>query len=225
MITELPIVIAAPDGEASWGSAAVDHPMRRVTRAVAFEPDGWNPERRAEVVALFDSLAPEWSSRDVAGRELPILDAIDRGLAAAPVADRNVAIELGGGTGLYSADLAQHFPTLVSLDISWEMIRLVPPAPAHRVQGDGSILPAADGSVESLILVNMFLFPAEVERVVARHGVVIWVNSRGPETPIHLTAHEVDEALGSGWEGVASQAGWGTWSVHWRCEAPSDSPD
>ena len=65
----------------------------------------------------------------------------------------------------------------------------------------------------------MFLFPAEVERVVAPHGVVVWVNSRGPETPIHLTAHEVDEALGHGWDGVASQAGWGTWSVHWRTAA------
>ncbi len=30
---------------------------------------------------------------------------------------RSVALELGGGTGLYSAILAQHFPTLVTLDL------------------------------------------------------------------------------------------------------------
>ncbi|MGN6694692.1 MAG: hypothetical protein ACTHN0_10995, partial [Aquihabitans sp.] len=68
MITELPVVIEAPEGEATWGAAAVDHPMRAVTRAVAFDPDGWTAERQAEVVALFDSLAPEWTSRDVPGR-------------------------------------------------------------------------------------------------------------------------------------------------------------
>ena len=58
------------------------------------------PERQAEVVELFDRLAPEWSSRDVAGRKLPIVDALDRGVAAAPVAERTVALELGGGSGV-----------------------------------------------------------------------------------------------------------------------------
>jgi len=216
VITELPTVIEPPDGSATWGSSAVDHPMRAVTRAVAFEPDGWTPERQAEVVALFDSLAPEWTTRDVAGRELPIIDALDRGLAALPPVHRSVALELGGGTGLYSAILAERFPTLVTLDLSWEMVRLVPDGPALPVQGDGSRLPLADGALAALVLVNMFLFPAEVDRVLAPEGVVVWVNSRGPETPIHLTADEVDAALPGHWDGVAAQAGWGTWSVHRR---------
>lgn len=216
MITELPVVIAAPDGEATWGAAAVDHPMRAVTRAVAFDPDGWTPERQAEVVALFDSLAPEWTSRDVPGRELPILDALDRGLAAFAGGRRARAVELGGGTGLYSAAMAERFATLVTLDLSWEMIRLVPDGPALPVQGDGARLPFADGAVDALVLVNMFLFPAEADRVLAADGVVVWVNSRGPETPIHLTAAEVDAALPGSWDGVASTAGWGTWSVHRR---------
>jgi hypothetical protein len=219
VITELPIVIEAPEGEASWGAAAVDHPMRAVTRAVAFDPDGWTPERQAEVVELFDRLAPEWSSRDVAGRELPILDALDRGLGALATAGGGLALELGGGTGLYSAAMADRFSTLVTLDLSWEMIRLVPAGPALPVQGDGSALPLADGAVDVLVLVNMFLFPAEVDRVLSPDGVVVWVNSRGPETPIHLTATEVDEALPGAWDGVASQAGWGTWSVHRRTAA------
>ncbi|MCU1371279.1 MAG: hypothetical protein JWO77_2473 [Ilumatobacteraceae bacterium] len=220
MITELPIVIEAPDGKATWGSAAVDHPMRAVTRAVAFDPDGWTPERQAEVVTLFDSLAPEWTSRDVAGRELPILDALDRGLAAVAPAGRSLAVELGGGTGLYSAAMAERFATLVTLDISWEMIRLVPAGRTLPVQGDGAGLPFADGALDALILVNMFLFPAEVERAVGPGGVVVWVNSRGPETPIHLTADEVDRALPGAWDGVASRAGWGTWSVHRRTVGP-----
>lgn len=216
MITELPVVVEPPAGEPGWGDAPTNHPMREVTRAVAFEPDGWTPERQARVVELFDSLASEWHTRDQPGRRLPIIDALDRGLAAAPAADRRVAVELGGGTGVNSASLTAHFPTLVTMDISTEMIDLVPPGDALRVQGDGSSMPFESGSVDALILVNMFLFPAEADRVLAADGVVIWVNSRGPETPIHLTAHEVDEALGAAWDGVGSQAGWGTWSVHWR---------
>lgn len=216
MITALPVVIEPPDGEATWGAAAVDHPMRAVTRAVAFDPDGWTPERQAEVVALFDSLAPEWTSRDVPGRELPIVDALDRGLGALGVESLGRAVELGGGTGLYSAAMAERAATLVTLDISWEMIRLVPDGLALAVQGDGSQLPFADGALDALVLVNMFLFPAEADRVLAPGGVVVWVNSRGPETPIHLTADEVDGALPGDWDGVASTAGWGTWSVHRR---------
>jgi len=216
VITELPVVIEAPDGQATWGAPAVDHPMRAVTRAVAFEPGGWTAERQAEVVELFDRLAPEWTSRDVPGRELPVLDALDRGLAALARRPLARAVELGGGTGLYSAAMAERFATLVTLDISWEMIRLVPDGPAILVQGDGSRLPFADGSVDVVVLVNMFLFPAEVERVLAPDGVVVWVNSRGSETPIHLTADEVDRALPGHWDGVASRAGWGTWSVHGR---------
>lgn len=217
MIRDLPPVhdpAEAPPAE--WGSSAVGHPMRDVTRAVAFDPDGWTPERQAQVVELFDSLAPEWNTRDVPGRELPMLDALDRGLAAAPATGHAFALELGAGTGLYSDALAARFATLVAADISWEMVRSVPDGDALPLQADGSRLPLADGAVDALVLVNMFLFPAEVDRVVAPHGVVVWVNSRGPETPIHLTAAEVDEALPGTWDGVASVAGAGTWSVHWR---------
>jgi SAM-dependent methyltransferase len=215
MITELPVVIERPDRSATWGEAAVDHPMRKVTRAVAFEPDAWTPERQAEVAALFDELAPGWNSRDVPDRHWTIDDALDRGLAAAPVSDHRVALELGGGTGLNLKTIGERFETIVTLDLSSEMLRLAPPD-AARVQGDGSRLPLADGSVDALILINMFLFPAEADRVVSPHGVVVWINSRGPETPIHLTAEEVDGCLPGEWDGVASTAGHGTWSVHWR---------
>ena len=45
------------------------------------------------------------------------------------------------------------------------------------------------------MLVNCFLFPDEVDRVLAPDGVVVWVNSSGAETPIHLPSDDVVAAL------------------------------
>lgn len=215
MLRELPVTIEPDTAEPPSGFGA-DHPMRRVTRAVAFEPGGWTPERRAEVVELFDSLAGEWHTKGGPGREAPLRDALDRGLSAAPAAERHLAVDIGSGTGLSSGVLAARFPVLVAVDISGEMLRNTPPRPALRVQADASVLPMADRSVDVLVLANAFLFGTEVERALAPDGVVVWTNSRGAQTPIHLTTEEVDRALVGDWDGVASRAGWGTWSVHWR---------
>ena len=72
MITELAVVIEAPEGEATWGAAAVDHPMRAVTRAVATGlsaglPAGQEPSvsaaQRAQLHAALEqegvTIAPE----------------------------------------------------------------------------------------------------------------------------------------------------------------------
>ncbi|MDZ7734427.1 MAG: hypothetical protein U5R31_16350 [Acidimicrobiia bacterium] len=64
-----------------------------------------------------------------------------------------------------------------------------------------------------MALQNALLFPAEVDRVLRPGGVVIWVNSRGEHTPIHLPAEEVADVLPGDWDGVASRAGEGTWCV------------
>lgn len=63
------------------------------------------------------------------------------------------------------------------------------------------------------MLVNAFLFPAEIDRVLAPRGVVVWVNTSGASTPIHLPAEEVEAALPGRWEAVASEAAGGTWAV------------
>jgi SAM-dependent methyltransferase len=212
--------VLAPDTDEPPAGLAAGHPMREVTRAVAFDPDAWTDERRLQVAALFDSLAPEWNSRGGPGREAPLRDALDRGLAAAPPASRRTCLDIGAGTGLYSDVLTARFDVVWSVDLAGDMLRLAPPSAAVRVQADASRLPVPDGSVDVLVLANCFLFPREVPRVLGSRGVVVWVSSRGADTPIHLTAEEVDQVLPGAWDGVASRAGWGTWSVHWRAPDP-----
>ena len=183
--------------------------MRKVTRQVAFEPDGWTPERAAKVGELFDSLAGEWHTREHPLRLVPLADAFERG---GPVG-YGIGLEVGSGTGLGTAWLSARFDLLVAIDLSAEMLRLAPPDPAARVQADSSQLPFPDRSVDAVVLVNMLLFPTEVDRVLKDDGALVWVNTSGDATPIYLPADDVDAAMPGEWNGVASEAAWGTWAV------------
>ncbi|MEO1062648.1 MAG: class I SAM-dependent methyltransferase [Actinomycetota bacterium] len=191
------------------GPGGPDHPMRKVTVQVAFDPEGWTPERRAKVADLFDSLAPEWHTRYGPGRHAPLVDALDRG----EVSGDGHCLELGSGVGLTTALLADRFEVVHALDLSIEMLRRSPEEPAPRVLGDSSRLPYPDRSVATIICQNMLLFPAEVDRVLAPGGALVWVNTSAEFTPIHLTAAEVERALLGPWDVVASSAGRGTWAV------------
>jgi SAM-dependent methyltransferase len=123
------------------------------------------------------------------------------------------ALEIGSGTGLGTAWLSARYDLLVAVELSSEMLRHSPPDPASKVQADAAALPVASGSVDAVILVNMLLFPAEVARVLKPDGALVWVNTSGDRTPIHLSADEVDEAMPGDWNGLASEAAWGTWAV------------
>ena len=182
--------------------------MRKVTRQVAFERGGWTPQRRAKVAELFDGLAPEWHSKASSERTEPVMDALDRG---GPFLD-GPCVEVGSGIGLLSPVLAGRFSLVVALDLSMEMLRRAPVDPP-RVLGDGAFLPVPAASLAAVVLVNAFLFPTEVTRVLRPGGALLWANTQGDSTPIHLSAAEVDDALGGTWDGVASDAGWGTWAV------------
>jgi SAM-dependent methyltransferase len=207
MIRHLERVVAEPPGRPD--GAGPDHPMRVVTRQVAFEPAGWTPERAAHVAALFDSLAEEWHTRESPARRQPLDDALARGGPIRP----GLWLEVGSGTGLLTPVLAARCRCLVAVDLSWSMLRLAPPDVGARVMADAARLPMPDGSVDALILVNALLFPAEAGRVVSADGVVVWVNTSGDKTPIHLGADDVNRALGPAWHGAAAGAGWGTWAV------------
>lgn len=197
------------DGHAPSQPQGADHPMRVMTRRAAGLADPpWDADARQEVASLFDGLASEWHTRTSESRARVVLDALERGDVRG-----HTVLELGSGIGAYSAPLAERFDRVVALDLSEEMLRLAADEPGLRVLGDSSELPLPDQSVDTIVLINMLLFPHEIDRVLAPEGTVVWVNSSGESTPIHLMPDEVAAALPGAWSGTASRAGVGLWTV------------
>ncbi len=188
--------------------AGADHPMRKVTRQVAF--DGrWDAERAAKIAQLFDGLAPDWASDRVDDLKVaPIIDALDRG----DVANGGRWLELGSGTGAGTGVLVERGATVVVLDLSAEMLAHASDD-APKVRGDASQLPFGTDHVDAVLMVNMLLFPGEVDRVLRPDGVVVWVNTLGDQTPIHLPPQDVAAALPGTWRGVWARAGAGLWAT------------
>jgi SAM-dependent methyltransferase len=187
------------------------HGMRGVTRDVAFGgSSGWTRDRAAKVAALFDELAPSWNERMAEPlRTAPLHDVYTRG----EVPSGGRCLEVGSGTGANTPFLAEHHDVVVAADLSLEMLRLAPAEAGPRVRADTSAAPLRDASVDVLVLVNALLVPSEMDRILRPGGTLVWVNTAGDLTPIYLPAEDVDRALGGSWDGVASEAGRGTWSV------------
>ncbi len=210
-LRDLPPV--AIEGHVASGLGSPDHPMRLMTRRAAglLDPP-WDDTARAEVATYFDGLAPDWHTRTSAARDAVVTDALDRGLPE-DLGRADVCVELGSGIGAYTPQLAGRWRRVLATEVAVEMLRLAPARPGHRVLADGARLPLADGAASAVVLVNCFLFPAEVDRVLGDDGVIVWVNSSGTETPIHLPPEDVITALPGTWEGVRSEAGAGIWCV------------
>lgn len=201
------------EGHRSSGAGSADHPMRIATRrAAGLDVAGWTRELRNEVSGYFDDLAGEWHTRSSWQRTAVVMDAFVRGLdaIALPI---GVALEVGSGIGTYSPLLAERFATVVAVDLSLAMLKLSPAGPAHRVQADGARLPLRDSSAAAIVLINAFLFPAEVDRVLSSDGALVWVNSSGEQTPIYLSIDDLVAGLPGQWTGTSSQAGEGHWCV------------
>jgi SAM-dependent methyltransferase len=206
VIVELPSVVPAPGPNPAGPNT--DHPMRRLTESVAGDERSWTATTASDVERFFDDLAPGWNDR-VSGDPLDAIDdAFERG---GPLGGR--CLELGSGTGVATPRLVGRVASLVAMDISGAMLRLAPPEAAPRVQADSARLPVRDGAADTVVLVNTLLFASEVERVLAPGGAVVWVNTLGDHTPIHLSAPAVEAALPGAWVGVASLAAWGSWCV------------
>jgi ubiquinone/menaquinone biosynthesis C-methylase UbiE len=138
----------------------------------------------------------------------PLADALERGEVTG-----NLCVDVGSGTGASTRKLTGRFGRLVAVDIAIEMLRRAPAELAPRVHADGARLPVGDRVVDALVLVNAFLFPAEVDRVLAANGALVWVSTLGDGTPIYLSPDEVTAALPGRWSARTSDAGWGRWTV------------
>jgi SAM-dependent methyltransferase len=212
-LTTLP---GAPiEGHEASGRGSDDHPMRIMTRRAAglLEP-AWDEQARVETATYFDALAGEWHTRTSPERDAVVADCLERGLPDLGRAD--VCVELGSGIGAYTPMLADRWRRVLAVEVALEMLLLAPEQPGHRMLADGVALPLVDGQASAVVLVNCFLFPEEVARVLGPDGVVVWVNSSGGSTPIHLPAEDVLAALPGRWTGVASSAGEGLWGVFRR---------
>lgn len=191
--------------------AGPDHPMRVVTREVAFE-QGWSSGRARKVGDLFDGLASGWAeSRGDPLRLAPIADGLVRGGMNLGGRWLELGAGTGAGTGILSPSVERRNGTMVAVDLSAEMLASAPAELAPRVQADASRLPFVDDLFDGILMVNMLLFPAEVDRVLAAGGRLLWVNTLGDQTPIHLSAVDLIEALPGQWSGVTARSGSGFW--------------
>ena len=187
--------------------------MRIATRrAAGLDARGWTPELRGQVSGTFDDLAEEWHTRMSPQRMGVVMDALVRGLDASGHST-GLAVEIGSGIGAYSTRIAERFAMVVAVDLSYEMLRRAPSGPARRVQADAAALPLGDASAAAVVLINAFLFPAEVDRVLSPGGTLVWVNCSGEQTPIYLSADDLLSALPGEWTGTSSRAGQGHWCV------------
>jgi SAM-dependent methyltransferase len=210
-IRHLPPV--AIDGHILASPGSPDHPMRLATRrAAGLDAGGWQGDLREDVKAYFDAMAGEWHTRTSPERTQIVRDALARGVERVGAPD-GMAVEVGSGIGAYSTLLAGRFGTVLAIDLSLEMLQLAAAAPAPRVQADGAALPLRDGSAAAVVLINAFLFPVEVARVLVPDGLILWVNSSGEQTAIYLSPDDLLTSLPGEWNGVASRAGEGHWTV------------
>ena len=185
-----------------------DHPMRTVTQQIG-SGDGWSSERASFVAGVFDELSVGWHadhSSDL--RMAPLEDALDRGDLGP-----GRLVEIGCGTGAATERISARRPVAAALDLSPRMLALADPTVAPFVRADAGALPLTAGSVDVMVVVNMFMFAASYDRVLAPEGQFVWISTMGDETPIYLPPEEVVDLLPGRWTATGSYAGTGLWLV------------
>jgi SAM-dependent methyltransferase len=162
---------------------------RFTTTQVVRRPRLW-PLFRWLTRAQFNRIAPAWDQR----RSPEAFAALEAALRALDLSPSRV-LDLGTGTGRAAFLVAERYPEaeVVGVDLAGDMLaearRLTPPGLVDRVrfeQADAERLPYPDGSFELVSLANMIPFFAELARVTAANGAVVFSFSAGPETPIYV---------------------------------------
>lgn len=195
------------------GGVGDDHPMRKVTRQVAFGA-GWSSERARKVADLFDGMAGGWdSTHSDPIRLAPVADAVARGGMNLDGRWLELGAGTGAGTRLLAPAVAADGGFLAAADLALQMLKSSPHRVAPLVQADASRLPFPDNRLDGIALVNMLLFPDEVNRILRASGQLMWVNTLGDRTPIHLAPEDVLLALPGEWAATWARSGTGFWMV------------
>ena len=169
---------------------------RIATRLVVARPALWTVLRRP-LVAMFDSLAPEWEATRVSPQHPLPLEAALAAIADAPAR----ALDVGTGTGIAARAVARRFPesSVVGVDASEPMIlqaRSHAGSDRERYEvADSAALPYPDREFDLVTLLNMIPFFDEVARVTASGGHVAVAFSRGADTPIYVPLERVQAEL------------------------------
>ncbi|MFJ4573701.1 class I SAM-dependent methyltransferase [Streptomyces sp. NPDC088846] len=141
MTDTLPRMLPSPDGK-----PIPSHDTAESFRAFARDLTAGRRLRTPEAARFFSDLFDRYAaSRDTGqatGRDDPLHDALARG---GPI-PHDPCWELGSGTGLFSPLLAGTFPTVISIDLSEQMLRRAAGRSPVRCRADTGALPAADGS-------------------------------------------------------------------------------
>ncbi|WP_406110294.1 class I SAM-dependent methyltransferase [Streptomyces sp. NBC_01003] len=190
----------------SRGTAEV---FRVFARELAVGCRSWDGKTSHFIADQFDQMAAEWDTTLATGRDEPLRDALDRG---GPFPD-GVCLELGSGTGLFTELLRSEFPRVISVDLSEQMLHQAVGRSPARVRADAAALPLTNAQVSAIAAIDMLLFPAEIVRVLAPDGVLLWINQLGEDGPLHLPTTDVADALPGDWQAVEANAGWGSWAV------------
>jgi SAM-dependent methyltransferase len=206
VVQQLDRVVPAPADKPVIADAAG---MQESARRIALDRSAWTPEAASFTTQLFDELASAWNAEHSTGRADPLLDALARG-GGLP---SGICLEIGSGTSEFTPILAGAFERVIALDISMAMLREADRSPGARVRADAARLPLEGHVVAVVACVDTLLFPAEISRVLAADGALIWVNQLGVDGPLFLPTPTVIEALGGGWRAVEAESGWGTWAV------------
>jgi SAM-dependent methyltransferase len=208
MIETLPRVVPAAPGKPAREEA---RRSQADSLRLAEHPETWSPEQAAGVVRRYRELAPVWDGERGGYRPLPLADALRRGGPFPP----GGCVEVGCGTGLLTPLLTAIWPEVVSLDLTRAMLERS--AARWRLLADASRLPLRSGTAAAVVLADVPLFAAEVVRVLAPGGVVVWSNALGTDAPHHVPVGTVlatlATATGTGWSAVTAEAGWGLWAV------------
>lgn len=208
-VRSLPRVVPAAEGKPVRPHAAANQTLMAT---VAEDPTVWTPELAELTSQAFDAMAASWEGERGGYRPAPLVDALARG---GPF-PRGRGLEIGCGTGLLTEHIEAVWPDLISVDLSPAMLALG--SSTRRARVDASALPFAEASFAAVVIGDGPLFAAEVCRVLAQDGVIVWSNALGRGAPYFLETERVRYALAraapdEAWSAVQSEASWGSWAV------------